>query len=574
MAVIIVGEKVINKANECGEIISFDEKYFYVAFNNRNAQFLHNAFEQGYLKYVNPNFQEKINSDIQKVQEEKNKEMLEKEEQRRISEKEKEIKLKMEKELPIGVSFDSNVRISKRFDPVKVALSSVLRKHKDLVQQIFKECDDDVNQYVEDFHPNMSYPVPKGYYSHSLMHIERKAIPCFRSRYCVGFLSKYFDTYVFRVFSRNDIYKLGYVGGSVIHASDTTEIFRIIYVDGKTYYFSKHFSVEWGRYQNTTLYNKWQASSNANFINLDNIIKKCDCNYLDNYIEIQKVNCFQYLKLLFPALTNNKAEILFKKCLFSPIVNIENIEDYLSEFSNKQIDFACNNNCINALPFIKKYSVQDLNILSNIEYVMKKNKNSNSTYGFLKELFIKYNLDLDVLDKNLIGFFKKIDNFNPIIYRDYIINLFDQPEVNIDIIFAKDYIDRHDIIMMEKHTYCSPSTIREYSQIAKELSWIDREENGYYIMVPKTIEEFKKEGQIQHNCLFTNRYFLEVINRYSIIVFLRKEPTKSYVTIEFVYGTFEVIQAYGKYNREIDEELYDYIVNLGKDLAHEFSTQE
>ncbi len=67
-------------------------------------------------------------------------------------------------------------------------------------------------------------------------------------------------------------------------------------------------------------------------------------------------------------------------------------------------------------------------------------------------------------------------------------------------------------------------------------------------------------------------YFLDVINRCLIIVFLRTEQTKFYVTIEFEYGRFKVYQAYGKCNIEIDKELYKYIVNLGKELAYEFST--
>ena len=574
MAVIKVGEKVKNKANECGEITSFNESYIFVAFSNRNTKFLLNAFEKGFLKYVNPSLQEQIDEDIAEIQEGVNQKILEKNEKRKLADKEKEIRLEMEKEAPLGVKFDFTAKVTKRLDPVKVALSSVSKRHKDLVQQIFTECDNDAIQYFEEFHPIMSYPVPKGYYNRSYMGVESNFIPSFRSRYCVGFLTKYFDTYVFRVISRNDIFKLGIVGGSTVYKSDTTEIFRIIYIEGKIYYFSKHFTVERGRYKNTSLYNKWQASMYADLINLDKIISKCDCKYLNDYIQIPKVNCFQYLNLLFPALTNNKFEILFKNRMFSQTAYIENLETYLSEYSNKQIDFACKNNCINALPFIKKFSLNNLNVIKNIEQIMKKNKNTNSTYSLLQQLFIKHNLPLDVMDKKLINFLKNFENFNPFVYRDYISNLFDYQEVDIDAIFAKDYIDRHYIMTIEKSVYYSTSTAREYSQVANELSWIDREDNGYYIIVPKTIEDFKTEGRAQHNCLFTNKYFINVINCFSIIVFLRKEETKSYVTIEYEYGTFEVLQAYTKSNMDIDDDLYDYIVDLGTELANEFRTQE
>ena len=74
--------------------------------------------------------------------------------------------------------------------------------------------------------------------------------------------------------------------------------------------------------------------------------------------------------------------------------------------------------------------------------------------------------------------------------------------------------------------------------------------------------------------MYTREYFRDVIERLSIIVFLRKERNTPFVTIEFDYETFEVRQAYGKYNREIEKELYNYIVELGKRLRLEMLAQE
>ena len=42
-----------------------------------------------------------------------------------------------------------------------------------------------------------------------------------------------------------------------------------------------------------------------------------------------------------------------------------------------------------------------------------------------------------------------------------------------------------------------------------------------------------------------------------------------YVTIEFDYETFDVLQAYGKYNRVLERSLYCYIVGLGRRLCRE-----
>ena len=78
---------------------------------------------------------------------------------------------------------------------------------------------------------------------------------------------------------------------------------------------------------------------------------------------------------------------------------------------------------------------------------------------------------------------------------------------------------------------------------------------------------------MQHNCVYGCRYYHRVIEKQSIIVFLRKEENVSFVTIEFDYDTFEVMQALGKYNQRIDPKLYQYVVDLGKRLNYERHTQ-
>ena len=93
-------------------------------------------------------------------------------------------------------------------------------------------------------------------------------------------------------------------------------------------------------------------------------------------------------------------------------------------------------------------------------------------------------------------------------------------------------------------------------------------------MVPKTIDDFKNEGDAQHNCVYGLSYYRKVIDHKSIIVFLRKEKKESYITIEYDYNTFKVLQALGKFNRKIDPDLYQYIVQLGKQLYYEKHTHQ
>ena len=64
-------------------------------------------------------------------------------------------------------------------------------------------------------------------------------------------------------------------------------------------------------------------------------------------------------------------------------------------------------------------------------------------------------------------------------------------------------------------------------------------------------------------------YYNKVIRKESIIVFLREMKDVPYVTIEFDYETFEVLQARGKYNRALEPSLYQYVVGLGRRLCRE-----
>ena len=191
------------------------------------------------------------------------------------------------------------------------------------------------------------------------------------------------------------------------------------------------------------------------------------------------------------------------------------------------------------------------------------------------ELFIKNDLDLAVLDQKLIRFLKKEDAlFDLPSYTEYMRELLNIPDVTVKDIFDKDYQDRAYVLMMDRSVWYSKETSNQYEQIAQELSWINREENGYYIFVPKTIPEFKNEGQKQNICVYFGEFYLKVINHESIIVFLRKEIDKPFVTIEYDYETFEVIQDRKKFNQNPDDELHQFIVDLGKRLRLEMLSRE
>ena len=574
MAEIIVGEKVLNKLKEVGTIVSFDGKIIVVQYGSRVAKLQPDAFEKEFIKYEKAELQSKIDEGLRKIEEE----AVKGAENKMLADKAaKEACKAMEAQAPVGVKFNS---VSIRLDPAPLSLGSVKKKHKDAVQKIFDECDKDADAFYDAFKPSMKYIAPppppsrnRGFFDFAY---EPKDIRprYYRSRYCAGFLTKYGETYVIRAFSRNDVYTPGRYGGFTVTSSDTTEIIRAVCIDGELYCFSKHLSCDGGKYKNSNLYKKWQASSYLGLVVLDVVIRRCDCKYLNDYIEERNVNCLSYIRLLAAALYDNKAEILFKNKRFSSTLQIDNISDYLKEFTSKQIDFASKNDVITALPFIKKYGIYEVDVLQKLMCILRRDKNGISMYHTLTQLFDRQQFDISDLDRRLIHFLSKEEDFNYAVYADYIRCIADNPGIAVDDVFDREYEDRHFDMMRERRVFYSTMDSNDYSRVAQELSWINREENGYYIIIPQKIEDFKHEGQIQNNCVYTREYFRDVIERLSIIVFLRKERNTPFVTIEFDYETFEVRQAYGKYNREIEKELYNYIVELGKRLRLEMLAQE
>jgi hypothetical protein len=227
-----------------------------------------------------------------------------------------------------------------------------------------------------------------------------------------------------------------------------------------------------------------------------------------------------------------------------------------------------------------------------MESLMKKRWYGGSAYDALRQCFVQLGFDCTDLPKKVINFTKKVDFLDASIYYDYIQELRQCPGVTAQDFFDKNYIERHNVLHRElmeqrerqraelmaiRYQQNENQLAKEkeaYEKIAKELSWIDREENGYFIIVPKTIDAFMDEGMMQHNCVYSNRYYARVIAKRSIVVFLRKEENTSFVTIEFDYETFEVSQALGKYNRRIDPELRRYVVKLGKQLYYERHTHQ
>jgi hypothetical protein len=367
--------------------------------------------------------------------------------------------------------------------------------------------------------------------------------------------------------------------------SNTAEVLRVLQINGKLYHFSKNISFSEGRYNNAIGNQKWRGSDMGAKVFLNEVICNCDCGYLNGFVSDKSINiqAFLFINLLFLALVNNKAEIVFKNKAFASTYGIQNFTEYLEDYTSKQIDFASKNDVIHALPFIKKFGISDIGLLHDLDSAMENIRYGYSVYSELKHLLERLGNDCSDLDRRLMNFVKNVENFNASVYLDYLHELIRRPNgvTTVQDIFDRNYIERHDTLLRERLARYRAANFKEtqkdneeYIKAAKALSWIDREENGYFISVPKTIEEFKVEGDVQHNCVYSLKYYRKVVDHRSIIVFLRQEKYTPYITIECDYNTFKVLQALGKYNKKIDSKLYQYIVDLGKQLYYEMHTQQ
>ena len=99
-----------------------------------------------------------------------------------------------------------------------------------------------------------------------------------------------------------------------------------------------------------------------------------------------------------------------------------------------------------------------------------------------------------------------------------------------------------------------------YSRYANKISF---ENNDFEVILPTCREDFKKEADSQHNCVYTT-YYPKVIKNETIVVFIRSkaEIAKSYITCEIDIITGQIKQYLAIYNHPVTDE---NAINFKKD---------
>ena len=350
-----IGGKVKHRKFGQGVIVEVKDRYVSVDFNGVIKTFLIETLET-FFSFEDEN--------VRNAAREAANDIKEKKQSQKITEEKTKEELKTVTTQSLfhndGIKYEHVITF---LEPVPVYLNSVNKKDRKLVLEIFDACDKETQTLYKTFEPKMIYPE---FTSHS------------RSKYCVGYLTKHLGVYVFRVFSRNDVYKKRVRSGITVMESYTAEVFRALQINGKFYYFSKS-----EYYFNTDRLPKWHGSKSVTNVLLNRVACNCDCGYLNGYVADNNLNieAFKYVRLLLLALVNNKAEIVFKNKGFASTAAISNLADYLEEFSPKQIEFASKNDVINSLPVIKNLGLYDVPILKEMEKIMRERGWYGSIYN-------------------------------------------------------------------------------------------------------------------------------------------------------------------------------------------------
>lgn len=73
-----------------------------------------------------------------------------------------------------------------------------------------------------------------------------------------------------------------------------------------------------------------------------------------------------------------------------------------------------------------------------------------------------------------------------------------------------------------------------FEQYAKHSHIWNYQNDEFFIKIPSSVEDFRKEAEDQHNCLYRGSYIRQVLSGETNIIFIRRksEPEKSFITCE------------------------------------------
>lgn len=101
------------------------------------------------------------------------------------------------------------------------------------------------------------------------------------------------------------------------------------------------------------------------------------------------------------------------------------------------------------------------------------------------------------------------------------------------------------------------SIVTKYLPLQRELK------DAYIVIIAKSPDDLKQEGEILHHCVGSMGYEQKVIQEQSLIFFLRTKdnPQQPFVTVEYSLRTHQILQCYAARNSKPEQEVINYIQN-------------
>ena len=126
--------------------------------------------------------------------------------------------------------------------------------------------------------------------------------------------------------------------------------------------------------------------------------------------------------------------------------------------------------------------------------------------------------------------------------------------------FFKQFIALSKTYKIEQTTIENNTLKDFYSRYANKISF---ENNDFEVILPTCREDFKKEADSQHNCVYTT-FFPKVLKNETIVVFIRRkaEIAKSYITCEIGINSGLIKQYLTTYNHPVTDK---NAINFKKD---------
>ena len=290
-----------------------------------------------------------------------------------------------------------------------------------------------------------------------------------------------------------------------------------------------------------------------------------DFLYLDNLEELKNTNLYKYTYIwkLKKYFENNVYRL--EQIPFIPIFHKE--FEYLIKLKLYRLALSFphylefKNNFTDTFKVDKKYLkfMQDNDIDSDMLYALR----LYPTYDIQLLEFISKNIDAFDYILNLKLNIEKVikyigidvDSEYLMYYTDYldICNKLKLDLADKDIIYPKDLNESYKKVVNEYINSKNKDNNIKFIAISDILQINNYEDDTYIIRPVKTIDELIEESYQQHNCV--RQYYEKIIYNNAQIYFLRKkdELNKSFITIEV--NNNKIVQALGKYNKPINEEM-------------------